>query len=510
MVLKRYWKEILFFSAITAYYIAGIAPDMTWLSQGGDAFDYVIGSKNMWAVRPTGYPTYIMIGWLFERLPFNDFWNLGLLSALSSVATCVFIFLTIKHLTGNKLAPYIGAVTYAGAFLVWTQSVIPEVYTLTTLLMVMATYFALRGRWYVTAAVLAFGVGTHHLIVFAVVPLLGYLVYQRKEGLTTAKVSVCLGIGILGLLAYLQTHLCVVGEQTTTGLDRVVADSLGTLGFLYSLPLNYTWFRLTELVPVLLTSVGVGLVLPFFLIGLHKSNPEIPRGPRWLLLVLAVLPISYYALGFLPMWIVYMVPGIAFLCILIGYGASRLPYKRLLFIFLLVPVALMGMNLAFYDLGRSVDPSPTTARQFYNQLDSIPDGAIFYIHTWGEPWLATYYYLVENEYRFNMIFQSEIIHKGEHYTGYLESQGVNMPEGLKHDPMTALPVGKYADYDCFENFDTDWYLTDLRALNPGRPIYASVGKTNEAKYDKLHFTTMDITDIIGTRSNLIKVTPFGE
>lgn len=533
----KYWKEILFFSVITAYYIVGIAPDMTWLSQGGDAFDYVIGSERMWAVRPTGYPTYILLGWLFQRLPFNPFWNLGLFSALSSVATCVFIFLTIKLLTTRpasartvktpigkpsvpiedirgaarkvvasrnrviKLAPYLGALTYAGAFLIWTQSVVPEVYALTTLLMVMATYFALRGKWYICAAVLAVGLGTHHIIVFAAVPLLVYFLYQKRLRLTTARTPICLGIGVLGLLPYLQTQLCVVGEQTTSGLGRVVQNSLGTLGFLYTLPLNYTWWRLGEFIPVLLTSVGTGLVLLFFL----RWNKKIA-----LLVALTVLPISYYALGMIPMWIVYMVPGIAFLSILIGIGASRFPYKKVLPVFLVVPVILMVLNLVFYDLGRSVDPQPTTARQFYTQLDEIPDNAIFYIHTWGEPWLVTYYYLVENDYRFDMVFQSEIIHSGEHYTDYLESNGVRMPEAPGHDPVTALPTGKYAGEDYFENFDTDKYLVDMKALNPGRPIYASVGKTDEPKYDKLHFTLMDITDIIGTRSNLIEVTPFGE
>jgi len=529
--MAKYWKEIAFFGIITAYYIVGIAPDMTWLSQGGDAFDYVIGAQNMWAVRPTGYPTYILLGWLFERLPFNPFWNLGLFSALSSVATCVFIFYTIKHLVGppsigsiekpmregmtyskselgsllqqkfvKQLAPYLGALTYAGSFLVWTQSVVPEVYALTTLLMVMATYFALKGKWYVCAAVLAVGLGTHHIVVFAVVPLLVYFLYQKRQRLTTARTPICLGIGLLGMLSYLQTQLCVVGEQTTSGLGRVVQNSLGTLGFLYALPLNYTWWRLGEFIPILLTSVGTGLVLLFFL----KWNKKIA-----LLITLTVLPISYYALGVIPMWVVYMVPGLAFLSILIGVGASRFPYKRILPVFLVVPVILMVLNLTFYDLGRSVDPEPTTARQFYTQLEDIPDDAIFYIHTWGEPWLVTYYYLVENNFRFDMVFQSEIIHSGEHHTAYLESLGLCMPEAPGHDLVTAKPTGKYAGEEYFEGFDTDTYLVDLKALNPGRPIYSSVGKTDEPKYDRLHFTLMDITDIIGTRSNLIEVTPFG-
>jgi len=205
-----------------------------------------------------------------------------------------------------------------------------------------------------------------------------------------------------------------------------------------------------------------------------------------------------------------MMPGIAFLAILIGMGTIWFPYKKVLPIFLVVPLVLMGMNIAFYDLGRSVDPTPSTARQFYTQLEEIPDDAMFYIHTWGEPWLVTYYYLAENSNRFDMVFQSEIVHSGEGYTSYLETKGLTMPEAPGHDPMTAKPTGQYANEDCFEGFDTDKFLVDLKALNPGVPIYASVGKTDEAKYDRLHFTLMDVTDIIGRRSNLIEVAPFGD
>ncbi len=335
---------------------------------------------------------------------------------------------------------------------------------------------------------------------FGILPLFVYLLYQRRKALATANPLICVGIVVLGLLAYLQTYLFVVGQETTSGLGRVGSNSLGSLGFLYTLPLNYTWWRLSEFIPVLLTSVGVGLVALLYL----RWSKEIV-----LLAALVVLPISYYALGFIPMWIVYMVPGLAFLSVLIGIGVARFPYTRLLPVFLVVPLGLAVANVVFYDLGRSVDPSPSTARQFYSQLDSVPDGSIFYIHTWGEPWLVTYYYLVENDFRFDMVFQSEIVHSGKTYTEYKKTQGVYLPEAPGHDPMTAFPTGKYAGDDYFEHFNTDKYLVDLRELNPGRQVYASVGKTDEPKYDKLHFTLMDITDLIGVQSDLIGVTPFG-
>lgn len=103
---KKYWIEILVFVAIAVYYVVGVAPTMTFMSLAGDGYDYVVGATNMWSVRPTGYPTYIMIGWLFERLPGDPFWNLGLLSALCAWLTCIFIYLSIKHFTPSRIAAF--------------------------------------------------------------------------------------------------------------------------------------------------------------------------------------------------------------------------------------------------------------------------------------------------------------------------------------------------------------------------------------------------------------------
>jgi len=474
-MLRKHWLKILFFGSIFAYYVVGVSPDMTWMSLGGDAFDYVLGSENMWAVRPTGYPSYILLGWVFERLPGNPFWALGLLSAVASFLTCIFIFLTVKLLVGEgravplkdtsdgitslkssallpKFAPYIGTLLFAGSFVVWTQSVIPEVYTMTTLCMVAGTYFVLKRNYWWAVGCLAVGLGTHHLIAFAIVPLIIYVYYVERDKKLLAKLML---VGCLGFVPYLQTQLAVGEMETVSGLGSVVSHSANSFGVAWTLPLTSTWQRLSEAVPLLVASFSVGIVLLFFL----KRSKEIV-----LLAILGILPVAYYLFSNIPMWTTYTVSGLAFLSILAGVGASRLPDKRLAYACIAIPVLFMGLNLGTYDLGRSVDSSPTSAREFYESLNELPDDSVVYICPYGEPWLTTYYYRIEEDHRIDFVFEGQVRFYPESYRDLLLSKGITIPEDLDKfgtqdlDMITKI----YLDWDSIE------FAAALEELNPDR------------------------------------------
>ncbi len=499
---------ILFFTLIGVYYLAGITPDMTWVSQAGDSFDYVIGAENMWAVRPTGYPVFILIGWLFERLPFNPFWNLALLSAVSSLGASIVIYKMVQYLvdtedkflvtfegrqgTGMAMAstilsyqalhrvknalgnpkiyaPYIAAATYAGSFLIWTQSIVPEVYTLTTFLSLLATYFALRGWWYRVAIVLAVAVGTHHLIVFVVGPLFLYLWYQWRNREVRQNPLIFLGIMALGFVSYLQVILGVHGTETTQGMGTVASQSLGSIGFVLALPLWETGNRLLEALPIVLTGLGTSLLLLFFL----RRCREV-----YLLGALAILPFGYYLFSNIPMWIVYAVPAFTFASVLVGIGAARFPYGKYASLFLAFPILLMALNLTFYDIGKTIDPEPTSAREFYEGLDTIPDGAIFYLYRWGEPWLETYYYSVEKGYRFSFMFEGELKYHYESYKASVEATGIVLPD----DPACYGVLAKNGLY--YTEWDNPKFLEDLQILNPEKEIYVvyyQAGETFEGE-----------------------------
>jgi hypothetical protein len=485
-LLKAYRTEVLFFSALFVYYLMGITPDMTFMSQSGDGFDYVVGSQNMWAVRPTGYPVLILLGWFFERLPFNPFWNLGLLSAVCAWLTCIFIFKFTKYLIVQynptvkwPLAPYIAALTYAASFLVWTQSVIPEVYTLVTLLMVAATYFAIKQRWIACAVTLAIGVGTHHLIAFAVLAIGVYALYRHLKGQEKIKLWLYPLIIGVGFITYLQTILCQGPQETTAGLTTIGSQSSGSLGFVFGLPLTETWNRIKEAVPMLLTGLGIGyLVLPLVI---KRQRVQV-----YLIWSLVVIHFAYYFFSNIPMWVVYLVPAFAFGSVLVGYGVSKLKWRSAPVWFTLVPLVFMVFNLATYDIGNTIDKSPTVARRVVTQLDTIPDGAILYLSTLGEPWLETYYYWTENP-RFNFLFEGELRFHPETYIPYKEDLGVVIPNcGDLEDPFICYGERPYESM-YYTTWNATAFLDDLVEVNPGVPIYVVESRTG-SDFDKLNFT----------------------
>ena len=462
----RIFVPVFFFTPIGIVYLFGITPDMTWFSLGGDQFDYVVASKNFCAARPTSYPLLICLGWLFERLPGNDFWNLALLSAIASLVTCVFIFVTIRYLLRTRsgwpysLAPYIGSAAYAASFPVWTQSVIPEVYTLSTMLMVMGAYFVVTRHFYIAAMIFALSLGTHHTIAFALIPCLVYVWWLKRKGETGVRFRWLFLIGALGLLLYLQPILCVnYPRETTNGMGVIVSQSGGTLPFVGQLGISYVPSRLWEFLVVMLPGCGVSLVLLFFL----------PRGREVLLyLVMALLPIVYYLVSVPPQWVTFLVPGVAFLSVLVGVGASYFPVRQALPVVLCFLLLGVGANLWFYDIGRNVDPAPTTARQMYEELDKVPDGAYVYTHTWGHGWMLTYYYCVEHDWRFTMINQGGVMFHQPWYMDEMEDRGVVVPDYCFEERMPSGFLWRTPDTGNFNMYE---FVSLLMDKNPDKDIW---------------------------------------
>jgi hypothetical protein len=428
-----------------------------------------------------------MLGWFFERLPFNPFWNLGLLSAISAWLTCIFIFkfsrLLIKQYNPDvkwPLAPYIAVLTYAASFLVWTQSGIPEVYTLVTLLMVMAVYFAVKSRWIACSVTLAVGVGTHHLIAFAVFAIGVYAIYRHLRGLEKIKLWLYPLIICIGFLSYLQTILPNGPEETTSGLGAVGSQSMGSIGFVFGLPLSETWARIKEAVPMLLTGLGIGyIVLPLVI---RKQRASV-----YLVWSLVGIHFAYYFFSNIPMWVVYLIPAFAFGSVLVGYGVSKLKWRQAPVWFVLVPLVFMVLNFATYDIGNTIDKSPTVARRVMTQLDTVPNGSILYLNELGEPWLETYYYWTVNP-RFNFLFEGALRFQPESYIPYKEDFGIKVPRA--NDNISTMFL-KYGTLSLSGIYYTSWnataFLDDLVLANPGVPIYVVVNRSG-TEFDKLNFT----------------------
>ena len=153
---------------ISVVYLFGVAPDMTWIGLAGDSPDYVASAVLFQKAGLGGYPLLIGLGSLFEVVlykgfGFNMYWVMGLLSAIPTVIASGYIYATVRLfgtrtlefrigvingsiteiMTYSSLPAIVATLAYAGSLLVWSQSVIPEVYSITVMTMVIGTYYVL-------------------------------------------------------------------------------------------------------------------------------------------------------------------------------------------------------------------------------------------------------------------------------------------------------------------------------------------------------------------------------
>ena len=390
--------QIVLLFIISIVYFFGIAPDMTWMGLAGDAPDYVAASVMNEQAGLAGYPLVIGIGWIFQQIFYrgfnlNPFWVMGLVSAISTVVTCGYIYSFIKlYSPKSSLPSIIGTLAYGGALLVWSQSIIPEVYSMTVMLMVMGIYYLIKAYredrpklLYVSSLVFGLSFCTHPLAYFAFIPAMVYLwKVKLKNKPSILKLGLVFTLGTIPWLQWVlanpnQTYPAFSGEKINW-----IFQSLGIVGGMPVIPLDFLIIRLEDFFSLL--GLGLCIVLPFFILNIVTLY-KVEKGTVYLLSTIAILPIILYLTSIPPQWITYVVPAIAFLSMLGGVCAveflDKYNLKSSLVVASVCGLFLLGMNLWFYDIGRSVDTTPTTARQIYEKFQDLPENTIVYTHTWG-------------------------------------------------------------------------------------------------------------------------------
>jgi len=466
---------------ISVVYLFGIAPDMSWLGLAGDSPDYVASSALFQRAGLGGYPLYITIGWVFEQvfhynLGFNAFWSLGLLSAISTVITCGYIYTTVRLFSIKSYLPAVlGTIAYAGSLLVWSQSVIPEVYTMTAMFMVIGAYYFIKAYkqgkprlLYISALVFGLSLCTHPLVIFALFPCLVYLIRQPLRN--RPHILSLISIGLLGLVGW--TQFFISGENISypgLGTDKIfwLFASAGFIGNLTVYPTQVLEYRVEDSFSII--GLSVCILVPFYILGLRQSYKE-DKSIIKLLLVLALLPAIFYFTSRPPQWITYAIPSLAFLSILGGVCAihylNKYSFKPSLVIASVCGLGLLGLNLYSYDIGRSIDPSPTTMRQAYNQLDSFKSGTIVYSHTWGHLGVLTDFYNRFNGYSIesSKLVRVDATNDNTFRQGAVRGTGVTVPD-------YEAPLLNLTPKELDERIGADLLL--IHKLNPEREIYVA-------------------------------------
>jgi len=231
------------------------------------------------------------------------------------------------------------------------------------------------------------------------------------------------------------------------------------------LPLQSTFDRLEEFLFVLFVDIGVGLPALFFI----RRSKGVTREINFLILI-TLLIATYYFFSFPPQWIRYLVPAIGFACVLIGVGVANFPVRGSRVLFIVLPLVALGCNLAFFDIGRSVDPAPTTARQLYTEMSQVPDGAIVYTSMWGHGWLVAYKYCMDTDWRVVLVNQGGILYYPHWYRKEIERRGVVMPEEYPGFEGSYYKEWVWA----YPSFDREAFIVELCKANPDRAMYVTV------------------------------------
>ncbi|MCX6809346.1 MAG: DUF2723 domain-containing protein [Candidatus Berkelbacteria bacterium] len=135
---------------------------------------------------PTGFPTYIIFGKIFDIiLPFvAPAWKANFLSLLYTLATLVFILLISINLTKNKLASILATLSAAFILPVFNYAGLADSHTLDRLFFFALFYIMLKisekwglWLWIIFALVFGLGLGNHLFLVYSIPGFLIWIVY---------------------------------------------------------------------------------------------------------------------------------------------------------------------------------------------------------------------------------------------------------------------------------------------------------------------------------------------
>jgi hypothetical protein len=175
-----------------AVYLLTLAPGLTWHNDGADGGDLITAVVTGGVPHPSGYPTYLMLGELFVRLPIGDFaYRLNVLSAAAAAGAVGLTMLaaakSLECFNARRpgvveISAAVAALTFAFSSILWSQAVIAEVYALNALFSALVWYLMVSARaggrwwqWLLAAGALGIGLG-NHLSLVALAPAFGLLI----------------------------------------------------------------------------------------------------------------------------------------------------------------------------------------------------------------------------------------------------------------------------------------------------------------------------------------------
>jgi hypothetical protein len=202
-------------------YLLTVSQQLTWANFGNDGGDFLSAILTRGIPHPTGYPTYTMLGILFQKIPVSDpYFRVAMISWLPAAFGAGLLALLIKQILSEK-SPAISTPTALLTGLVWgwmpflwSQAVIIEVHGLQSLFLVFALWwiwFLLHEQqqeiksslFIILSFCFGLAIGNHITILLFLPAILFALIIEYKNGQSKRIVFGQLFAVGMGTLIYL-------------------------------------------------------------------------------------------------------------------------------------------------------------------------------------------------------------------------------------------------------------------------------------------------------------------
>lgn len=456
-MLKKHLHSLILTATLISSYATTLAPGLTWANGGADGGDLITAAATGGIAHPSGYPLYLLLAQTSQAIPIGTLaFRTNLLSAVCSILAALALQTFLRRQNISPNIALIAGLAFGLAPAIWGQSVITEVYTLQSLLLILFLWGLLEekipgGEW---TRGLLFGLSlSNHVTTLLLIPLLLLCAARqpqliRPSDLIKRTLAACVVILLMCATIWLRAK----NSPPVNWGNPVTLENLWWLvsGGLYA---TYPFELSPADIFLRLRAVG-GLLLEQFtllgvLLGIYGLFSRLPRrillASLWMFIAFACFAIFYGSYDSQ----VYLMPTYLIFSIWLAYGiqdiVENIPPKLGQLTITLVVLGLMArIPLTIPSVDASHDQR---AEQFGTQfIATTPQQAIIFASN-DEPVFALWYF---------------------HYALGKRPDVIIIAEELIPYPWYAETLAK--TYPALKISTTTPSQADIIHENPGRPI----------------------------------------